>query len=394
MLPLQKLLTKKTRLCIGLMSGTSMDGVDAALVRITGSGLNTKLTLIDWQTYPYPRGLKEQLLECIASDSIALSALSQLNFLIGELFADAVEKLLEKCGIKSTDVDLVGTHGQTVWHNPEWEKIFNKQICSTLQIGEPSVIQARTGIITVADFRVKDVAQGGSGAPLIPYCDYLLFRSKKEHRGMLNIGGIANITVVPANSDKNQVYAFDTGPGNMLIDQLMQELYGEKSDRDGRIAKKAQPDRRLLSKLMRHPFISKSPPKSTGREEFGAGYVKKIREWAENLQLSSEETISTVSEFTAKSIAKNYDLFIKLHHSLYRLIVSGGGVHNRELMQRLRRYFPDTEVETTDKYGIPPDIKEAVAFALFASETIVGNPVNIPGVTGAQSPAILGKIIP
>ena len=376
------------------MSGTSMDGVDAALVRITGSGLNTKLTLIDWQTFPYPRGLKEQLLECIAADSIALSTLSQLNFLIGELFANAVEKLLEKCRVDRKNVDLIGTHGQTVWHNPELQKVFKKQIRSTLQIGEPSVIQARTGIITVADFRVKDVALRGSGAPLIPYCDYLLFRSKNEHRGMLNIGGIANITVVPANADKNQVYAFDTGPGNMLIDQLMQELYGKKSDRDGRIAKKAQPDRRLLSKLMKYPFISKSPPKSTGREEFGAGYVKKIREWAENLKLNSEEIISTVTEFTAKSIAKNCGLFIKPHHKLHRLIVSGGGVHNRELMHRLRRYFPDTEVETTDKYGIPPDSKEAVAFALFASETVAGNPVNIPGVTGAQSPAILGKIIP
>jgi anhydro-N-acetylmuramic acid kinase len=390
---LETIRKKKTKLCIGLMSGTSLDGIDAALVKITGSGITANLSLIDWKIYPYPGGLQEQIQAHIHRNSIKLSGFSQLNFLLGELYAQAALKILKKNGVTTDRVDLVGCHGQTVWHEPKPQNLYGKQIRSTLQLGEPSVIQVRTGIVTVADFRVKDVALGGEGAPLIPYFDYVMFRSERENRGILNIGGIANFTVVPKNSPLSRVYGFDSGPGNILIDRLMQNYFNTAFDRSGRISRKHSPDRKLLSKMMRHSFIVRKPPKTTGREEFGDAYVEKVMQWGKALKLKPEQVLSTVTEFTAGSIAKNYDLHIRRHHKLDRIIVSGGGVHNPEIMKRLRSSIPGCVIETSDVYGIPPDCKEAVAFAFFANETVAGIPSHIPGVTGAKTSGILGKII-
>lgn len=393
---LKSLILKKTKLCIGLMSGTSMDGVDAALVRITGSGLKSKIEAIDGITYPYPKGLKEELTKYISSDSIELSALSQLNFLIGEIFADAVIDLVKKTGYDSSDIDLIGSHGQTIWHNPVRRNLHGRQIGSTLQIGEPSVINARTGIVTVADFRVKDVAFGGGGAPLIPYFDYLIFQSKSENRGILNIGGIANITVIRKNSQVYDTIAFDTGPGNMIIDELMRILFDREMDTNGTVAQMTKPDGKLLEHLMGHSFITLNPPKSTGREVFGKKYVNKILNLGGNRNLKSAVIVSTAVEFTVSSVVKNYELFIKPVCSLDRLIVSGGGARNSEIMKRLKERLTGVTVETLDQskdFDLPSDYKEAVAFAFFANEAVAGNPANIPGVTGARSPAILGKII-
>ena len=393
---LQSLLSKNTKLCIGLISGTSMDGVDAALVRITGSGLKSKIEAIDGITYPYPEGLKEELTEYIASDSIELSTLSQLNFLIGEIFTEAVFALIKKTGHDKSDIDLIGSHGQTIWHNPVRENLYGRQTGSTLQIGEPSVINAGTGIVTVADFRAKDVAFGGGGAPLIPYFDYLIFHSKNENRGILNIGGIANVTVVRKNSPVYDTFAFDTGPGNMIIDELMRILFDREMDKNGTVAENANPDGILLEYLMEHSFITSEPPKSTGREDFGKKFVNKMLDLGGKRNVSSEAIVSTAVEFTVASIVKNYELFIKPKCSLDRLIVSGGGTQNSEIMKRLRERLTDVTVETLDEskdIDIPSDYKEAVAFAFFANEAVSGNPVNIPGVTGAHSPAILGKLI-
>jgi len=389
---IQQILSKKSRLCIGLMSGTSMDGIDAALVNIEGSGAGCKISIPGWINKAYPDGLREKMLTAIGSDSISLSDLSQLNFLLGELFAEAVLELLQTFGFKPEDADLVGSHGQTVWHNPKAQRLFGRNIRSTLQLAEPSVISARTGIVTVADFRTKDMAVGGEGAPLIPYFDYLFLRSDNENRAALNLGGIANITVIPAGADSGDVYAFDTGPANMLIDQAMMRLYGKGSDRNGMTAASAAPDKRLLSKLMRHPFIRKHPPKSTGREMFGAGYIEKVLSWAESLGCTPVELMSTVTEFTVASFVKNYELFIKPNHRLNRIILNGGGANNSELMRRFRSHPVLPAVETIDDYGIPSDIKEAVAFAVYANETISGNAINIPSVTGAETAVVSGKI--
>ena len=390
---LEKIRKKKTKLCIGLMSGTSLDGIDAVLVKITGHGISAKLSFVDWKISPYPRGLKEQIQTHIHRDSMKLSEVSQLNFLLGELYAQSALKILKKNGITPARVDLVGCHGQTVWHEPEPHKLYGKRVRSTLQLGEPSVVQARTGIVTVADFRVKDVALGGEGAPLIPYFDYVMFRSERENRGILNVGGIANFTVVPKNSPLSRVYGFDTGPGNMLIDRLMQNYFNSTFDRSGRTSRRHPPDRELLSKMMRHPFIMKKPPKTTGREEFGDPYVEKVERWGKALKLKPEQVLSTVTEFTVGSIVKNYDIHVKRRHKLDRIIVSGGGVHNAEIMKRLRSSITGCVIVTSAEFGIPPDCKEAAAFAFFANETVAGTPSNIPRVTGAKTSGILGKII-
>lgn len=393
---LQSLISKKTKLCIGLMSGTSMDGVDAALVRISGSGLQSKIETIGGIMHPYPKGLKDELTDHIASDSIELSTLSQLNFVIGEVFTEAVFALIKKTDHETSDIDLVGSHGQTIWHNPVRKNLYGYQTGSSLQIGEPSVINARTGIVTVADFRMKDIAFGGSGAPLIPYFDYLTGSSKTENRGFLNIGGIANITVVRKNSQVYDTIAFDTGPGNIIIDALMSILFDKDMDRNGATAQKAKPDGQLLEYLMKHPFITLDPPKSTGREDFGKKYVNKLLDMGGKRNLNSEVMVSTAVEFTVSSIVKNYEQYIKPKCSLDRLVVSGGGARNKEIMNRLGQKLTGIIVETMDQstiFDIPSDYKEAIAFAFFANEAVSGNPANIPGVTGARSPVILGKII-
>ncbi len=376
-----------------------MDGIDTALVRIDGSGPGLKAQLVDWLTTPYPRGLKSQLLDMISAEKTSLNDISQLNFLIGDFFADSVLELLRNTGTAPEDVDLVGSHGQTVWHQPENEMIFEKKIHSTMQIGEPSVIRARTGIITVADFRVMDIALGGEGAPLIPYFDYLFLRSETENRASLNLGGIANFTVIPAGAELNEIYAFDTGPANMLIDLLTKHLFNKEFDEDGKIATLSPSNAKLLSKMKRHPFIAKTPPKSTGREMFGSEYADKILRWAKDMNCSDTEIISTAVEFTVQSIKKNYEQFIQPDYPLKKIIMNGGGTKNKELMKRLMESFRGNTGEgginlvLIDDSGIPADIKEAVAFAVYASETVCGNPVSLPRVTGARSSGISGKII-
>ena len=390
---LNTLHAKKIKLCIGIMSGTSLDGIDVALAKICGSGIKATISVLDWKTYAYPTGLKLRILTAVNQNSIKLSELTQLNVLLGELYAQAVLKLLKKNNLDSHKVDLIGSHGQTVWHNPKLNILFEKSIRSTLQLGESSVIQARTGIVTISDFRSKDVALGGEGAPLTPYFDYIFFRSNRENRCVLNIGGIANLTIIPRNASLADISGFDTGPGNMIIDQLMDHYFGKPFDSNGRIARKELPDTMLLSKLMRHSFIKKSPPKSSGREDFGAYYVQRIIEWSKKLKLSPDQVISTVTEFTIKSIFKNCELHIQPQYNLDRIIVSGGGVHNSELIRRFRTQLYGTVIESSESYGIPPDAKEAAVFAFLANETISGNHAHIPGVTGAKNTGILGKIV-
>ncbi len=389
---LQEIISKPEKLSIGLISGTSLDGVDAALVKIKNSGLETKARLIEFITFPYPEGLKEKLLEISTPDKGTVNEICRYNVVLGEIFADAVKALLNKAGVNSGEVDFIGSHGQTVHHLPKPEKVFDYTITSTLQLGEPSVIAKRAGILTVADFRPADMALGGQGAPLVPYLDFTLFRSLEKSRALLNIGGIANFTILKNGCSLSDVIAFDTGPGNMLIDFLMNEFFSSPFDKNGEIASSGRVSAKLLDRTLKHPYFKKQPPKSTGREEFGSEFCDFFLAESERLNLSKEDSITTASELTVRSILAALKNFGPSEIVLDEIIVSGGGTENLYIMEGLAAASGGVPVKPTDKYGIPSAAKEAILFALLANETICGNPGNVPSVTGANTPTILGKI--
>jgi anhydro-N-acetylmuramic acid kinase len=381
---------KKTKLVVGLMSGTSADGIDAALVRISSQGASTHVRQVAFGTYPYPPGLRELLLQNSLPGTGSVDVLCDLNILIAHLFADAVKRIARKGRVKLADIDLIGSHGQTVHHRPGPAKMFGKMIRSTLQIGDPSTIAKLTGIPTVGDFRLADMAVGGQGAPLVPYFDYLMFRSKTRNRILLNLGGIANLTALPKNCSVRQVLAFDTGPGNMIIDALMMRLYRKKYDAGGRAAARGSVVPKLLFDLMSLPYFRQRPPKSTGRELFGAALLSKIVKHKPRLRQA--DLIATVTELTALSVFDQYKRFVADQMSADEVLVSGGGVHNRAIMEALKDYFQPARVRRLESTGISSDAKEAICFALLANETVSERPGNLPGVTGAERPVVLGKI--
>lgn len=382
-------ITQKTeRLVIGLNSGTSMDSMDIALIRIQGNGLSTHLHLQMYNHFLFPDGLKEYVLT--SADKGGFKDISQLNILLGRVFANTVSEFLDLLGINAKDVDLIGSHGQTVFHHPNTERLFRYNIHSTLQIGDPSVIAQETGIVTVGDFRSADVAVGGSGAPLTPYLDYIVFRSDTKNRGVLNIGGIANFSVLDKNGRLEDITAFDTGPGNMMIDYITQKFLAQPCDKDGGIARASAVHEELLKELMHHAYLFQSLPKTTGREIFGQHYCQHLI--AHYPRVSPEEFIATFTEFTAQSIFDQYTRFVQPQAAWDELIVSGGGVRNIFLMERLKYYFKNVDIKLSSDFGIPTDAKEAILFALLANEAIAGNAANIPHVTGAMKKAVLGKI--
>jgi anhydro-N-acetylmuramic acid kinase len=387
---LSALQRKKSKLVVGLMSGTSADGIDAALVRILGSGTSTRIAQLASDTYPYPAGLRKHVLDNSLPGSGSVDVLCELNILIAHFFADAVKKIARKARVKLSDIDLIGSHGQTVHHLPRPKRIFGKLIRSTLQIGDPSTIAKLTGIPTVGDFRAADMAVGGEGAPLVPYFDYLMFRSKTKNRILLNLGGIANFTALPRNCSVTQVLAFDAGPANMVIDALMMKLYAKKFDAGGRIALKGSILPKLLFDVMSIPYFKRRPPKSTGREVFGAMVLPRILRYRRRLR--REDLIATVTELTAFSVFDQYKRFIADQMSVDEVLVSGGGVHNRAIMGALKDYFRPARVKRLESTGFSSDAKEAICFAVLANETISEHPGNIPSVTGAGRPVVLGKI--
>ncbi|MBI5022185.1 MAG: anhydro-N-acetylmuramic acid kinase [Ignavibacteriales bacterium] len=384
-----KLFNKKKKIVVGLMSGTSADGIDAALVEVSGSGENSHLRLIKFITVPYPKGYKEVLLKNSDERTAKLDEMARLDMLIAEFFADAVKKLSRKSEIPMNKIDLIGSHGQTIHHLPNPIQLFGKNIRSTMQIGNPSAIAKLTGIVTVGDFRMGDVAVGGTGAPLVPYFDFIMFRSKKINRALLNIGGIANITVLPKNCNINQVTAFDTGPGNMIVDGLIKKLYNQAFDKNGEVASSGKLTPLLLQQLITHPYLRMPPPKSTGRELFGKNIIDAILN--KHKSAPKQDIIATVTEFTALSIYLNYLEFVQPKTKIDELLVSGGGVHNKYMMDALKRYFGNIKVGTVENI-IPSDAKEAVCFAMLANELISGNPTNMPSVTGAKKRTLLGTI--
>ena len=385
---LEPILNKQERLVVGLMSGTSMDGVDAALVRINGHGLNTKIELIHFICMPYESSLLQTLENVISNGSTR--QISELNFLVGEAFAKAALAVIKEARLSTSDIDLIGSHGQTIYHNPPSSK---KGIPATTQIGELDVIAERTGITTIGDFRTRDVAAGGEGAPLVPYVDYLLFHKSGKVSIVQNVGGIANATVVTERIE--DVIAFDTGPGNMLMDNIVSlTTNGEKRfDQDGRLASQGSVNKVLLEKLLSHPFFAKSPPKSTGAELFGKEKASELYALVKEKRISLNDLIATLLELTLESIAISYERFIFPKWNVSEVILSGGGARNPLFVKKLKKKIDHVKFSTSDDYGIPVEAKEAVAFAVLANELISGNCANLPSATGAERRVPLGKIV-
>ena len=398
-------------LVAGLMSGTSHDGISAALVRIKEHDGRPHCELLAFETTPYRRRLRERLLS-VAEGRLAwplrmkrpaatrglnsvLAEMSTLNFLLGRALAQAVLKLLKRAGVASNALALVGSHGHTFFHLPP-HAAARGQTPSTLQLGEPAMIAALTGVPVVADFRPMDMAVGGQGAPLAPLAHLLLFGDAKRGRVVQNIGGIANATYLPpgAKIGEPRLIAFDTGPGNMVIDALALRLSGgrQRMDKGGRLASRGNVSDALLAQLMRHPFFSRQPPKSTGREEFGLSFVGQLIARGRRLGLSDLDLIATATALTARSIADALRRFVAPLGPVDQLIVAGGGAHNNTLMKMLKASLPSTEVVKPEDLAVNGDAVEAMAFAILAYETVRGRPGNIPSVTGARCPAILGKL--
>ena len=390
---LERLRKKKKKLIVGLMSGTSADSIDAVLAEIAGSGTSAHLRQIAFASFSYPKGYKEYLLANSLPGKSSVDVISQLNILSAHFFADAVKKVARQAHIPLKNIDLIGSHGQTVQHIPAGEKLFGKQIRSTLQIGDPSTLAQLTGIPVVGNFRTADMALGGQGAPLVPYFDFVMFRSSRKNRCLLNIGGIANITLLKKNCSVNDVIAFDTGPGNMVIDALVKKLYRKEYDAGGSIASRGNILPSALRAAMKHRYFSVRPPKSTGRELFGASFMAQFLALTRGER--KEDIIATAAELTALTVFDQYNRFLRrriLPEKLDELIVSGGGTMNGAVMNALAKYFHPAAVMVSDDAGVPSGSKEALCFALLANETINELPSNIPSVTGASRPGILGVI--
>jgi anhydro-N-acetylmuramic acid kinase len=376
------------------MSGTSADGIDVALARISGAPPNLNANLLNHTTVKFPQPVQKEILRVAEQQRITAGALSQLNFRLGEIFADAAREACRRFRIRTKRIALIGSHGQTIFHQGQPVPYLGRPTASTLQIGEPAIIAARTGITTIADFRPADMAAGGQGAPLVPYADYLLYRHAKLGRVSLNLGGIANITVLPAACKPSQVFAFDTGPANMLIDALVLHFtHGRRRfDKDGRIAISGRSIPALLNELMRDPYFRRRPPKSTGREYYGRVYVKKLLVLGRRHRAKPADLIRAATFLTALSIVDALNSFVLPRVEIHQLIVSGGGARNPLILAQLEAALPEIDVLPSSRLSVPEDAKEAFAFALLAYETFHRRPSNLPSATGAHTPAILGKI--
>jgi anhydro-N-acetylmuramic acid kinase len=370
----------------GLISGTSMDGIDAAAVEIEASGVR----LLEYSSTPYAASLREALER---SDGVAegncAAQISSLNFEVGEAFAQAALRLVQRV----PGVVLIGSHGQTIFHEPKPDASSGR-VPSTLQIGQPEVIAQRTGVTTIADFRVADVAAGGEGAPLVPFVDFKLLASRHECRVALNVGGIANITILPADAASSEVRAFDTGPGNMLIDRAVRALYPQEGgfDRGGRIAASGSVSAELLTWLLSDPYFRMPPPKTTGRERFGDRFFEQVLKRARDVGCSDADVVATLTHLTARTVADC------IPPECAVLVVSGGGAHNRTLLRALERSLRERGIGAqtlpSTQFGLDVDAKEAIAFALLAYETLYGRQNTLPAVTGARTAVVMGKIVP
>ncbi|MEH7113808.1 anhydro-N-acetylmuramic acid kinase [Neobacillus niacini] len=377
---------------VGLMSGTSLDGIDAALVSIKEENEKFDIKLISFSTLPFSGVMKEKILELCNPERARIEDISSMNMLLGEQFADAAKKVVDEAKMSMDQIDMISSHGQTIFHQPEEVEIAGHSITSTLQIGDIAVIAERTGVMTIGDFRTRDMAAGGQGAPLVPYADYLLLGNPAFGRVLVNIGGIANITVLPAGCDEHGVLAFDTGPGNMLIDAFTElATEGKQSfDKNGEIAARGKVNEGWLKELLAHPYYQLEPPKSTGRELFGHDYAKRL--WEESSHLTVEDRIATITELTARTLANGITHYIE-KGKIEEVLISGGGWHNKTLLKSLRTSLPPhIRMDSTEQVGLSGDAKEAIVFALLGYQCFMKRTNNLPAATGAKKPVIMGKI--
>jgi anhydro-N-acetylmuramic acid kinase len=378
------------------MSGTSVDGIDVALVRVAPSIKENAAhaRLENFVTLPYPAAVRAEVLRIAEGARVSPGEISQLNFRLGRIFADAALRACQKFRVGARRLSVIGSHGQTIFHQGRASRFLGENVASTLQIGEPAVIAATTGVTTVGDFRPADMAVGGQGAPLVPLVDYLLYRDPRRGRAVLNIGGIANVSIIPKGASPNSVMAFDTGPGNMVIDALVHQFTSGRRSYDAEAQMAARGDLLpgLLEALLAEPYFRQAPPKSAGREQYGKPYVEKILAWGSRHRVPPEDLVRTATVLTALSIAAALNRWVLPRTSLQQLIVSGGGARNPLILAQLSAALAGIEVVTTEMLGLPGDAKEAFIFALLADQTLHGRPANLPSATGAARPAILGKI--
>ena len=393
---LEALSAKGIHRVVGMMSGTSVDGVDAALIELSREGGAPRVKLLAFENIPYPQGVRERVFELFRPETSTVDRIGYMNFLLGELYARAALSVIAKAGLTSADVDLIGSHGQTIWHEPEARETDGMPIRYTVQIGEGAVIAARTGIPTVSDFRVADMAVGGQGAPLVPFSEYLLYRREDESILLQNIGGIGNMTVLPAGATPEQVFAFDTGPGNMIIDAVAAAISGGrlKCDVNGGIAARGKVDEELLARLQKDEYYARRPPKTTGRERFGTQYAQRILDDRARHPISDEDLLATVTYLTAWSIFDACERFALPVCKPAEMIVGGGGSYNKTLLKDLSGLFGTRgiAVRTQEDLGFNSDAKEAVAFALMADCFVRGEANVLPSVTGASAASVMGKL--
>ncbi|MCB2203375.1 anhydro-N-acetylmuramic acid kinase [bacterium] len=389
---LTRLVTRSERIVAGIMSGTSVDAVDVALVRLRGSGRSLKAELLHYSETLFAEELQNRIFANAEVSSSNVNDICLLHSALAHVYAAAVKGCVAEAGLDLEDVHLIGMHGQTLRHLPEPMEIGGHQVSSTLQVGSGSMLATQLRIPVVYDFRSGDMALGGQGAPLVPYTDGVLYRSEREHRVLLNIGGIANCSILPRGCAPSDVVAFDTGPGNMLVDALTRKYYGREFDEGGSIALSGSVNPDLLTWLRQHPYYRQRLPKSAGRELFGEDYLQNYLTLARELGVTEPpDIIATAAEITVYSIAAQLRPFCEEWDDVH-LYVSGGGAHNRFFIDGLRYSLPRARVETSAAIGVDPDAKEAVAFAILANEWLMGNRAGLPLATGARRSALLGVL--
>lgn len=380
---------------LGMMSGTSADGIDVALARISGAPPAISAKIEGHHHVRFPAKVRDAILRLANGAPTTTAEISQLNFLLGEEFARAAIAACERWRIPLRQISLMGSHGQTIFHQGVPAEFLRRRVASTFQIGEPSIIAERTGVTTIADFRPADMAAGGQGAPLVPFVDYLLYRDARIGRVALNIGGIANLTVIPAGARADQVFAFDTGPGNMIVDAIVEVMTRgrHRYDRDARIALRGKTIPPVLDRLLGDAYLRKPPPKTAGREQFGRAYAEKVLAWGKRHRATTEDLVRTATVFTSLSIADALRRFVLPRARVDELIVAGGGARNPLLMAQLAAALPEIEIVPASEFGIPAEAKEAFAFAVLAYEAYHGRANNLPSATGARHPAVMGKLV-
>ncbi|PFR40374.1 anhydro-N-acetylmuramic acid kinase [Bacillus cereus] len=373
----------------GVMSGTSLDGIDVALVHIDGSGVDSKVELIHFTTVPFCNDMKNDIQQALSIENSNVQIICSLNFKLGLRFANAVKEVCKEANFPLRQLDLIGSHGQTIYHQPQQD---GGMIPSTLQIGEPAIIAYETNTTVISNFRTMDMAAGGQGAPLVPYSEIILYRHQTKNRLLQNIGGIGNVTVIPSQLSEKSVIAFDTGPGNMVMDEVCQRLFQLSYDQNGNIAKQGVVVEEVLTYCMNHPFLKMNPPKSTGREQFGEEFVSELLKRFE--KHSKENILTTVTRFTASSIVYHYKEFILPYYEIDEVILGGGGSYNDTLVEMIRHGLKEEKCALflQEDIGYSSEAKEAIAFAILANETYHRNPSNVPSATGAKNSVILGNI--